>query len=323
MKIISVLDTSIGDSNMGNQIIMDSVNKILNDIYKEDFLYKLQFAEAYGKKSLKILKSSDYIFFGGTNSLSSQMNKYTQMGFSLWNLFFIDNVTLLGLGWWQYQKAPNLYTRLFLKRLLSSEGYHSVRDNYTKNMLEKVGIKNVLNTSCPTTWNLSVEHCKKIPMNKSSNVITTLTDYNKSPQYDTELINLLLESYEKVFYWIQGVGDKKYVNSLNVKNKEKLFFVAPKLSVFDSYLDNYNLDYIGTRLHAGIRALQKKKRTLVIAIDNRAKEISKDIGLNITQREDIDSIKIFIQNPYITNINIPIDDINQWQNQYRKDVEDN
>ncbi len=317
MKKISILDTSICDSNMGNQIIMDSIYEILNEMFKEDFFYKLQFSESFGAKSIQILKNSDYVFFGGTNSLSSEMNKYKQMGFSIINLFFFNNLTLFGVGWWQYQKKPNLYTKYFLRRLLSKHTLHSVRDEYTKDMLHKIGINNVLNTSCPTTWSLSTQHCEMIPNKKSSKVVMTLTDYNKHKEFDTKFINILLNEYDTVYIWLQGAGDKDYVNSLDLIDKSRLNFIAPKLADYDKFLNNNEVDYIGTRLHAGIRALQNKKRTLIIAIDNRAKEISRDIGLNIVERDDFNGILSFIKDEYITNINIPIDNINKWKDQYK------
>ena len=48
-----------------------------------------------------------------------------------------------------------------------------------------------------------------------------------------------------------------------------------------------NIDYVGTRLHAGIRALQHKKRTIIIGIDNRAIEKAKDFNLTVIDRKNI------------------------------------
>ena len=48
-----------------------------------------------------------------------------------------------------------------------------------------------------------------------------------------------------------------------------------------------DLDYVGTRLHAGIRALSKGHRSLVISIDNRAECIGADTGLPVLRREDV------------------------------------
>ena len=75
-----------------------------------------------------------------------------------------------------------IYTLDFLLKILLSKTYlHSVRDEYTKDMLERIGIKNVINTGCPTMWSLTEEHCKQIPIKKSNSVVFTITDYNKKP----------------------------------------------------------------------------------------------------------------------------------------------
>jgi len=318
MKTISVFDTTISNYNLGNQIIMDAVDNILNEIFQDDFIYRLQYAEKFGRQSLSYIKKSDFTFFGGTNSLSSQMNKYSQMGFTVSDLLFIKNkLTLLGVGWWQYQPLPNIYTKFFLKNLLSNNILHSVRDSYTKEMLSKIGIYNVVNTSCPTTWKLTYEHCLSIPSKKSENVLITLTDYNKSTELDKKLLDLVFKKYKKVYYWIQGNGDLEYIDSFNNLDKNKLIIIGPKLFLYDEVLQEEDVDYIGTRLHAGIRAIQKSKRVLILAIDNRAKEISKDINLNIADRDDFSAISNFISNSYKTELNIPFENIEKWEGQFK------
>ena len=317
MKTISLLDTTVSDFNLGNQIIMEAVNDIINDLFEHDFIFKLQYAEPFGKQSMRYLRQSDYIFFGGTNSLSSQMNRYTQMGFTLSNIFYISNLTLLGVGWWQYQSRPNLYTKYFLKKLLSTTTLHSLRDSYTQKMLSDIGIHNTINTSCPTTWSLTKEHCQKIPINKAHDVITTFTDYNKHPIFDQTLINLLLDNYETVYFWVQGIGDLEYLNNLYIPHKQRLKIIPPKLKNYDHLLKNTQIDYIGTRLHAGIRALQHQQRSLIIAIDNRAKEISNDIGLNIANRDDVTKIIEFIEKPYVTDLTVPLENISKWKEQFK------
>jgi hypothetical protein len=43
----------------------------------------------------------------------------------------------------------------------------------------------------------------------------------------------------------------------------------------------YDVDFVGARLHGGIRALQRGRRTLTIALDNRAREIAGDTGMPV------------------------------------------
>ena len=131
MKTVSVIDTSINNYNLGNMIIMDSINNIFDEIFSNDFIFKIQASESQGSNAVRNLLKSDLVFFGGTNALTSNINKEKYIGFSLNNLICFNSLILLGVGWWQYQNKPNSYSRFFLKRLLDDSQLHSVRDSYT------------------------------------------------------------------------------------------------------------------------------------------------------------------------------------------------
>lgn len=278
----------------------------------------MQASEKFDSASLKNLLKSDYIFFGGTNALTSNINKEKYIGFSIRNLFYFNRLSLLGVGWWQYQNKPNLYTKIFLKRMLDSSILHSVRDSHTKSMLSSIGIENVINTCCPTTWSLDAQHCMDIPKSKSDSVVTTITDYNQDPQQDSMFINKLQTFYSKVYFWPQGLGDINYFSSLNISMKNKISVLSPNLQSFDSLLANNHIDYVGTRLHAGIRALQNKNRALIIAVDNRSREISRDINLSICERGEMSKLCFFIENSLENNIQIPVSEIARWKNQFKE-----
>lgn len=314
MKIISILDTSVCEYNLGNKIIMDSVYRELNDIFPEDFFYNIPYQIIKGK-SLKILGDSDFKFFGGTNSLSSKMNKYKQWDLNIYNSKYLNGLILMGLGWWQYQDDPNLYTRFLLNRTLNKDFYHSVRDSYTENKLLKLGFR-VLNTGCPTLWSINDETIKKIDKHKSKNVIITVTDYNKDFEYDRQLIEMCIKNYETVYIWPQGVGDYAYIKELQYE--DKLSILSPNLQSFDEVLSNGDIDYIGTRLHAGIRALQKSIKAYIIAIDNRAIEMGNDFGLPIIERKNIAQLIYKIHSEYRIKLKINHKNIREWKNQFGK-----
>jgi polysaccharide pyruvyl transferase WcaK-like protein len=301
---------------------MSSIELIINDLFDNNFIYKMQASEPFGRTSIQNFNKSDFIFFGGTNALTSNINKEKYIGFSLHNLFYFNHLLLLGVGWWQYQKKPNLYTKIFLKRMLHSSMLHSVRDSYTKKMLESIGIENVVNTSCPSTWGLDKNHCNQISQSKSDSVVFTITDYSKQPETDTMFINQLLNRYQEIFFWPQGVGDLEYFSLLEIPLRDKIKVLQPNLKSFDSLMENNKLDYIGTRLHAGIRALQYKNRALIIAIDNRALEIAHDIKLDISERGNLDQISFFVENNSSSLIKIPILEIDRWKNQFNLDIKE-
>jgi polysaccharide pyruvyl transferase WcaK-like protein len=316
LKTISVLDTDITSSNLGNEIIMEAVNDVLNEIFFDDFIIRIQCTDLIGKMSKKYIGLSNYSFIGGSNLLTSEMNVYKQIGFQMLDSFKINEMILFGVGWWQYQKEPNLFTKIFLKNLLSRKNIHSVRDFYSENKLKKLGITNVLNTSCPSTWVLTKAHCAQIPKIKSPNVVFTLTDYNLDHQNDKNFINILKNNYENIYFWPQGLNDIEYLDSLKINDSNRINILPPKLKAFDDLLKNNDIDYIGTRLHGGIRAMQKKKRTLIISIDNRASEISSDIGLNVAARGSENDLKNFINHSFETSVIIPEKNISIWKNQF-------
>jgi hypothetical protein len=314
---ISIYDTTICDDNLGNQIIMDAINPVIDEIFRDAFIIKLQYLEKFGEMSQRHIRESKYTFFGGTNALSSNMQRYSQMGFRLADARRINNVVLVGVGWWQYQKKPNIYTRYLLKRILHPSAIHSVRDEYTKNYLHNIGIENVVNTSCPTVWGLNKAHCATIPGQKSRNAVCALTDYHQSPTSDAAFLRLVIEQYENCYLWLQGAGDREYFDSLGIP-EGAIKLIPPKLDLYDQLLMTEEVDYIGTRLHAGVRALQHKRRALILGIDNRALEIGKNIGLNVSDRADIARISRFCQGGEATELTIPADAIARWQRQFNE-----
>jgi len=317
MKKITIFDTSIISENIGDFIIMDSVNRELKELFDKDMFFYSLTHDKISKATYRLNNISGYSFIGGTNLLSSNMNRYNQWKINIIDSFFIRNIILIGVGWWQYQNKPNFYTKYLLNKVLHKDIIHSVRDSYTENMLRSIGITNVINTGCPTMWKLTLEYCKSIPHEKAESVIFTLTDYNKDFLNDQKLIDILLKNYRKVYFWPQGSGDLEYLNTLN--NIEKIIVLGGNLFSYDKLLDNstISLDYIGTRLHAGIRALQKLRRTIILAIDNRAKEKSKDFNLKVLPRNQIHKLEEMLINRFATEIHINEKNINKWKKQFQ------
>src|SRR5699024_8485950 len=199
--------------------------------------------------------------------------------------------------------------------ILSTDYLHSVRDNYTKEQLNSIGFNNVINTSCATMWDLTEEHCHQIPIEKQKSVIFTLTDYNKNQKRDRQFVNILVNNYDKVFMWVQGERDLEYLKELNI-DINKINIVPPSLKEFDKVLQNLDIDYIGTRLHGGVRALQHQKRTIIIGIDNRALEKKKDFNIDVVDREDMDLLENVIYDNFKTEIVIPEENIKEWKKQF-------
>lgn len=326
MKKIAILDTSVMSDNMGDHIIMDSARLQLQNITREAFVFNMPTHTPVFNQYQQLLKmlfkpqsvpKFDYKFVCGTNLASKNMKRVQ----NLWNIHksdlrYINDFIFVGVGTDGLVKCHNNYTKNFYLKALSHRYIHSVRDEKTKLFLEEMGIKSV-NTGCVTMWSLTPEHCRDIPKIKSDNVIFTVTDYARNTASDLLMIETLLKNYEKVFCWIQGACDLDYINQLladDVKNKIQL--ISPQLNYFDEFLNTYNCDYVGTRLHAGIRAIQKKKRAIIIGVDNRAKDMSDSYNINYLDRNDLNLLDNMINNSIETNVNINKENINLFLNQF-------
>jgi len=312
---IAVLDTSVTSMNLGDEIIMDASRKVLRELFPNAFFVNLPTHEFFMWESYRVLKDCDYIFVGGSNLLKSKMLWHNQWKISPFDLLLRRDCILLGCGWWHYQKPADWYSRQLLKRILSSRYHHSVRDEYSRQQLVSAGVGNVMNTACVTMWDLDAAHCALIPKRRAPRVITTLTGYNANPAADKAVIDALLKHYEEVILWVQQPEDFPYGVALS---NGRLKFIAPNLNAFTTFMRDNDVDYVGSRLHGGIRALQTRKRTLILAVDNRAVEISRDTNLPVTLREDIGAITHWINVPYETRIRLPTETIQDWKQQFRQ-----
>jgi hypothetical protein len=311
---IALFDPSIASTNLGDQIILDAVHLELTDLLPQEQIISLPTQEVISRISIQHAMHAKHRLVGGTNLLSARMREYKQWQITLRQSLDLHDVTLMGVGWWQYQGKPDLYTRTILRKVLSRQRLHSVRDQYTLQKLTSIGIDNVLNTGCPTMWRLTPEHCSGIAASKAAAVVLTLTDYHPDPANDIRLIDLLKKHYTTVYFWPQGRGDMGYFRSLQ---RDGVDILRPSLAAFDEVLQSAAaLDFVGTRLHGGVRAMQKLRRALIVTVDNRAKEISADTGLPIAARDDLEAVEHWISHPSATRINMNWAAISKWKSQF-------
>ena len=116
-----------------------------------------------------------------------------------------------------------------------------------------------------------------------------------------------------------SIDDYKYLDDLGFLNKVNI--VGPSLKCYDKILSEGQVDYIGTRLHGGIRALNHCIRTVIISCDNRAQEISNDTGLPIIKENEISELlPKWINSEVLTDIRIPQQNIIQWKESLMKEL---
>lgn len=323
MRKIALLDTSVMSCNLGDQIIMDGIKKGMDPVLKSAMIVYMPTHtplfhgyQAVRKKDTlnRYFKSIDLIFACGTNLLRKNM----LLRKPLWNIRMSDsrllkNVVLVGVGTDSRIAIENRYTEKLYHRILSKEYIHSTRDERTKTFLENMGFQ-AINTGCPSMWSLAENTNIAIPQYKAETVVFTVTDYNTDPEKDTIMVNTLCEEYERVFCWTPGWRDMEYLDSLGLNKRIQI--IDPSVEAYDKFLEETRCDYVGTRLHAGIRAMQKKRRTIIIGVDNRARDINNDSNLNYLERDLICGLRNLINTNIETRVNIKSKEIERFVNQF-------
>jgi len=316
---IGVLNTSIATENLGDFIIMEAAAREIDECLPAAYKIHLPTHEKLSRASLRLQKKIAFNIAGGTNLLHSHMEIVRQWNIGFLVRWFLKPVVLLGVGWrGQAKRRTTLYTRRLLRSLLSPEHLHSVRDSYTENRLREIGLHNVINTSCPTMWRLTPEHCAGIPAEKGQDVVMTLTDYSPEPEQDRQLLDLLKRPYRRIYFWRQGSGDGAYLAAID-GNKE-VEILPSSLRAYDDLLGDrsLSLDYVGTRLHGGIRALQFGRRTRIIGVDHRGLEMGRDFNLPVLNRYiPTADLARAICAPAACDIRIPLENICRWRQQFR------
>ena len=312
-------DTSLGTDNLGDYIIMHYCNKILDELFPTYQPINIGTHLMPTIEQEAVVKQTKYKFVCGTNLLTSNIEHH-------WRWVLPDgvrrkmnyrNIILLGVGWGEYQDKCSDYSRMIYRTMLNPNLLHSVRDQYTLEKLKQAGFKNVVNTGCPTTWALTPEFCRDIPTKKSKDVVATITDYRRDTEKDNEMLAILSRNYDHIYLWLQGKQDEEYLKTLNIP--ENLTTIPANLEAYEEVLRMGGIDYVGTRLHAGIHALNHKIRSIILAVDNRATEMGRDVNLPVIQRSEIvEKLEKKIQSEFITEIQINQKNIECFKAQFRR-----
>lgn len=309
---IGWLNPSIGSKNLGDQIIEAAVAREVADLLPTHAaIEQLPTQRFLGLAERRRAAHCDAFLVGGTNLVNGNIPRYLQ-----WRIdphsarIYSGRTSLLGVGWWQYQDLNALSSRIW--QYVLKNQVHSVRDQYTANRFSAMGLR-AINTGCPTMWRLPAETTHETDRRR---VVATITDYHRDPRRDKRMLDALAGNYDEVLVWLQGSKDRAYLAELGARVQ----FVAPSLAAFDEVLNAGDIDYFGTRLHAGVRALQFGVRATVVAIDNRAREISKDTGLPIVSNNfeprEVEESKARLS----TNITLDHAAIESWKLSFRSAI---
>ena len=338
MDIPFIINFTIGDGslNLGDQIIRESINEILYELFKNDnvVIFNLSSHQPLSlvhKRFIRELRSKGariIFMLSGANPL--HFNYWPFATFNQWaigisDILYINNVLLFGVGTAKPRSATlkskitMIYSKHFWRKILNEDFVHAVRDRESVELLNVLGIRNVKNLGCPSMWKLTQEYIRRISKDKSDAVVTTLNSMYPSKE-DYVLLKILIKKYRETYFWPQGYTDVYYIKKISQKLGISVKIIPPNLRTYDEFLSTYDVDYVGLRVHAGIRALQHKKRILIIAIDHRALSWSIDFGLPAIPRSKISILQDIIDQPISIRLKIPEQEIREYLINFRRYV---
>ena len=323
MRIITILDTATGSLNKGDEIIMESARRGLEPVVGHDFhinipshLAAFPPMQSRGSGRVNAVTNSELKFACGTDMFWTNMwwKRNPCYNINMYNYRPFVNTIFMGVGYSDkdFTEDMNWYTKTLWKKVLSSKYVHSTRDEKTKELLHTLGFE-AINTGCPTLWGFTPEFCAEIPSAKAPEVVTTVSNHTNVEE-DEAMLALLKSEYDQVYLWLQGIKDMEYIKTL--KNAQGIKLIAPELKNYREFLQTHDVDFVGPRLHAGVFAMQNKRRAIILSVDHRAIDFADSFHLPVFPRGDIDTWGQIMVKGHATEIKMNFDNINKWRNQF-------
>ena len=326
MENILLLDPSIASGNLGDHIISECAHKELEPLIRDYFVFSVPtqvssfhwYQVARRSSAIRRFSSCKWKFVCGSNLMVKNLaTHYPQWNLNMFNYQPFKGCVLVGVGAGAGSKS-NWYTRRIYRNMLSSEYFHSVRDARSKEYVESLGLK-AINTGCVTMWAFTPEFCAEIPKAKSEEVVFTLTAPSTGmpkDERDQKIIDILRSNYRKIYYWPQAWMDYDYIHEFS--GIEGIEILEQSREAYDRFLSTHDADYVGTRLHGGVYAMRHKRRSIIIAIDERARSINEGNHLNCVDKENLEALEPMIQSEFRTEIKMDFEAIRKWKAQFEK-----
>lgn len=312
MTNMALLDVSLASDNAGDHVITQAVDAAFAGMNLNGWSVRVPTHRRPRLRAIRKLADADTIILGGSNILSSNLVNHHQ--WRLWPDLMMalrHRVIFCGVGWNHYADSFSAVSQHAIKWMAKPGVLHSARDAYTTSKLQTIGL-DVANTGCPTTWSLQKVSARPSP---SDGAIVTITDYRRDHEVDRKWLMKLLEVFSRVRLVPMGESDAQYAHELSVRGVEIL---SHGLDTLNGVLHE-DVVHVGTRLHAGVRCLQRNRPSIVFAVDNRAAEISRDTGLPIANRTDPEFLSKIDWNADI-ELDIPTEAISRWKNQFADEL---
>jgi polysaccharide pyruvyl transferase WcaK-like protein len=305
-------DWSRSSPNIGDQIISRASHRELKRIYNDSCeLTSIPSHTQLDEKAYKILDKSDKVVVGGSNLFWFRLFPRASWPLRLRDVFKLRNVCFMGVGWGSYKISTGPFGRFVCGSILNPTGHNSFRDKYSCKKALELGVPNPIFTGCHTTWAIG-RNATAFTQKKKKQCVFTLTDYAKDPHTDRMFIALLKKMYgqRNLFFWPQGSGDLSYLEQLEIIQPYQV--LKGDLPTFENFLRSTDVDYVGTRLHGGIFAMEHNKRSVIVSVDNRAVEMGQDLGLAVVSRDRLDVLAEVLEGDTHYELTIPHANIDLW-----------
>lgn len=233
---------------------------------------------------IKCLYQTDNLIIAGGGAISDWNYSSTKEMFFLINWFKRRNkkVYLLGVGAGPITKERK-YGRFY--NVLSKADVITVRDEFSKSELNKIGLNNVYKSNDLVTYKTfngyNIENTTQI--NKIGLVLVPVCQNTKNVYEDLkrELSNLIKElstKYEVSIIPFQINYDMEFINELEF-DKSLVKILKPK-HLWDTLDYMYEQDcIIGMRYHSLVLAIQMKKYFIPIIYHSKSAELCKEYGV--------------------------------------------
>ncbi len=310
--MIVLVDPGMNSTNVGDQIISEAVNKQFVEPARSagKEVVSIPMHGGISDASRAAIERASDVVVSGTNLLSDHMRFRRAWQ---WDRSDIEltrgKLTAFGVGWWQYQRAGIDPLSAAWLRSLAGGSPWAVRDEYSADRLNRAGVEAV-HASCPTLWNCEYQ---TMP-GGNARVVVTLTDYNQERSADQHLVSTINAMFDDVLFWPQGPGDRAYILSLSGTTESQI--LPPTLEGFDNALKQSSTAYVGLRLHGGIRAMQFGVPSLILSVDNRAREIAKSVGLVAPSRHAIGQVADLLRSESTHRLRLPSAAIEGWRSRW-------
>jgi len=310
--------------NLGDSIIGRHCQVIIRSLFPQHDLVKIPLHVPLSSADLRRIRQADFAFVGGSNVLKSRRGKDPRLTVKpRWRALFPPRLELilLGMGWATADAFVSPAQRLYYRSILSHTLRHSLRDASALANLQRIGFESALHTGCPTLWELKESSLNLKFDAARPDAVLTLAGHHPQRERDEALVRAVLEHTPgKIFFFAQHEEDAHCLRSLDAFKRNSAHFELLPPSI-DAYLELLKsagrLNYIGTRLHGGIEALNHGLPTLIVAIDHRAREMRRGSGLPVIERSDAEGLARWFRGDLdMPPIRVAREAIHGWRSQF-------